>query len=290
MNKEKLFELYQKLYFHEMGVREKITGRVQVTFALVATGYAISSYMLRMLDYTIANQMTVGIFFVLLFLSLGLSFWCLQYLLKAFWGNTYKGIPTSKDIDAYQKSLITHKKDTENYNYNHPNNVQTIVDVELRLSDYMYDKYAECSSHNTDLNDQRSIQIHLAFKWLLISSIPLFIASIFFVAFDLDASSPRKETAIIDSSVAKELSEIKNGLKKYSIAKELLDIKISIDKQSTVQELSDIKIALDKLLLNTKELIIMSETEDKYVPEPLPAPEEPSTRPLVENDTPKPTY
>ncbi|MFA0730444.1 hypothetical protein, partial [Vibrio sp. 10N.222.48.A4] len=88
MDKQRLFELYEKLYFHEMEVREKITGRVQVTFALVATGYTILSYMLRMLDFT-SNKFAVSTFVICTAVTFLISFGCLYYLIRAFWGNTY---------------------------------------------------------------------------------------------------------------------------------------------------------------------------------------------------------
>lgn len=84
MNKERLFELYEKLYFHEMEVRERITGRVQITFALVATGYTILSYMLRMLDYT-ALHGAIMVFAISSGLTFALSFVCLYFLVRAFW-------------------------------------------------------------------------------------------------------------------------------------------------------------------------------------------------------------
>jgi hypothetical protein len=43
MDRQKLFEHYEKIYFHKLDVREKLAGIVQITFALVATAYTILS-------------------------------------------------------------------------------------------------------------------------------------------------------------------------------------------------------------------------------------------------------
>lgn len=256
MNKERLFELYEKLYFHEMEVRERITGRVQITFALVATGYTILSYMLRMLDCTVIRS-AIMTFTISTGLTFVLSFVCLYFLVRAFWGNTYKGMPSPIKTDEYREKLIAHKKEIEEYNASYQSNKQPEIDVDALVSAHLYQKFRDCSTHNTEINDRRSQQIHKAFKWLLFSSIPMFVSSITFIAYDLDVSSPRKETSIIDSSVATEL----DGIKK----------------------------TLEALNLSLKQGVkIVPEAEDNYVPPPPPPPQEPDARPLVENDRPLP--
>ncbi|CAH7178988.1 hypothetical protein VCHA39O220_340007 [Vibrio chagasii] len=40
-----------KRHIYEMEVREKMVGRVQINFALIATGFAILSYMVKMTVY-----------------------------------------------------------------------------------------------------------------------------------------------------------------------------------------------------------------------------------------------
>ncbi|WP_279147204.1 hypothetical protein [Photobacterium carnosum] len=90
MNKQRLFELYEKVYFHEMEIREKIVSRVQLTFILVATGYTILSYMLRMLDFN-SNLIAIGVFATCALVTFLISLGCLYYLVRAFWGNTYNG-------------------------------------------------------------------------------------------------------------------------------------------------------------------------------------------------------
>ncbi|PSW74389.1 hypothetical protein C9J41_05815 [Photobacterium sp. GB-50] len=250
MDKQRLFDLYEKLYFHEMEVREKITSRVQITFALIATGYTILSYMLRMLDLT-GNYIAIGVFGICTLVSFIISFGCLYYLVRAFWGNTYNGMPSPKDTDKYREDLIRHKYQISQYNLDYPDHKQPEVNIDDRVSEHLYTNFRDCSAHNTMVNDRRSRQIHKAFKWLLFASIPMFIASITFISFDLDISSPRKETSIIDQSVATALNEIKQELTIFT----------------------EIYKGKDKV----------PEVKDNYVPPPPQAPQEPDARPLVEN-------
>ncbi|MGR5187391.1 hypothetical protein ACPV3S_18700 [Photobacterium damselae] len=233
-----------------MEVREKITGRVQITFALVTTGYTILSYILRMLDLT-SNRIAISVFGICTLVSFIISFGCLYYLVRAFWGNTYNGMPSPKDTDKYREELIRHKFLISKYNLDYPDHKQSEINIDDSISVHLYTNFRDCSAHNTMVNDRRSKQIHKAFKWLLFASIPMFTASVTFISFDLDISSPRKETSIIDQSVVTALNEIKQEL---TILTEIYK------GEDTVPEV-----------------------ENNYVSPLLQAPQEPDSRPLVEN-------
>lgn len=196
MNKKYLFELYEKLYFHEMEVRERITNRVQITFALVATGYTILSYMMRMLDYTVINLAT-NIFIIATGITFILSIMCLYFLVRAFWGNTYEGMPSPVQTDLYRENLKSHKKSIEQYNKKYPKNKQQKINVDSSIYEHLYQKFRDCSTHNTEVNDRRSKQLHQAFKWLLFAAIPMLVSSVTFIIYDLDVSSPRKKPLMI---------------------------------------------------------------------------------------------
>ncbi|MGF1788694.1 hypothetical protein L4D00_23135 [Photobacterium swingsii] len=255
MRKEKLFDLYEKLYFHEMEVREKIVGRVQVNFALVATGYTIISYMVRMLDFE-QNQYLINTFFFLVVLSLLLSGFCLNDLIRAFWGNEYQGIPSPLETDKYREEVLVHSAAITKYNADYPDNTQPAVNSEELVTDYLYGKYRDCSAHNTEANDIRSARIHHSFKWLLISAVPFILASMVFIGGNLDVSSPRKETPISDKLVAQELSK--------------LTLLITELEKTIIPE--------------AKEEITMSDNKGHTPPQP---PSQPTPRRVIENDQPE---
>lgn len=207
MDKRQLFELYEKTYFHEMEVREKLVGRVQINFALIATGFAVLSYMVRMLDFS-RNHIVLGLFIVAILLCISLSCFCVYHLVKAFWGNEYEGMPTGRDIDNYRDEMVAYKSQIEVYNKENPDSLVPEVDVDKSVSDFIYSKFRDCSSHNTFVNDSRSAHIHDSFRWLLRTTIPFIAASVFFIAGDLDISSPRKETPILNSSLNERLEKV----------------------------------------------------------------------------------
>lgn len=253
MNKNKLFELYEKTYFHEMEIREKLVGRVQINFALIATGYAVLSYMIRMLDFS-QNHVVIGSFIVATATCIGLSSFCVRHLIKAFWGNEYEGIPTGKDIDEYREKMAVYKSEIESYNAENPETKAPEFDVDKCVEDYVYSKFRDCSSHNTNVNDRRSAHIHHSFRWLLRSSIPFIIATLFFIVGNLDVSSPRKETLILNNSLNENLEKI--------------------------------VILLEQNNCNTNCLKGENMSEHKGNPPPPPPPTEPPSRRVIQNDNP----
>ncbi|WP_318472552.1 hypothetical protein [Photobacterium leiognathi] len=215
MNKQSLYELYEKTYFHEMEVREKLVSRVQINFALIATGFAVLSYMIRMLDFE-QNHYVIGVFILSVLTSLILAIFCVGHLVKAFWGNEYEGMPIANEIDAYRIKLLKYAEEIKSYNTQYPEKIQPEVDVDQEVGNFVYNKFRDCSSHNTKVNDIRSVHVHKSFGWLLYSSIPFLIACSLFVVGNLDVSSPRKETPIVNMTLNKQLATIAASLEQLN--------------------------------------------------------------------------
>jgi hypothetical protein len=291
MTKDKLFEIYKNNYFHEMDVRDKFIGRIQLNFALVAAIFTLISYMVRMIDYDQSTN-AISIFWVLIVVVCGLSIGCLTHLLKAYWGNEYKGMPSATDSDNYRIELVKHRGQIKNYNLQYPSNAQPTINVDKTMKLYLYSKYRDCSSFNTDVNDIRSAHIHQSFKWLLFLLIPFILAGCVFIFGNLDVSSPRKETPIKNVSATTELNKISftlNGLEKNLInftktldltAREKL---ISSDLNNIVKELSNLELTIHKY----KEELIMSNNKSTAPPPPV-SPSQPEPRKIIENKEPKP--
>ncbi|WP_141341318.1 hypothetical protein [Vibrio harveyi] len=207
MNKKNLFELYEKIYFHEMEIREKLVGRVQVNFALLATGYAVLSYMIRMVDYS-QPSVVIDWFYAAVLACVCCSFFCINHLIRAFWGNVYRCMPTACEIDEYKTELKNHNLQIEEYNLANPDNIQPKNKVNKCVEKYIYEQVRDCTSHNTTINDQRSAHIHHSFRWILFCSVPFIFSSLIFISGDLDVSSPTKETLIRNTSQLEELQRL----------------------------------------------------------------------------------
>ncbi|MDO6687237.1 MULTISPECIES: hypothetical protein [unclassified Agarivorans] len=290
MTLDKLFELFEKTYFHEMEVREKLIGRVQLNFALLAAVLSFVSYMVRMVDF---EQKTVVIitFFILISLIIILSFFCLKHLLKAFWGNEYKGMPSPIETDDFRDELLKHKGSIDEYNTKYPDNLQEVVVINDSMKTYLYEHYRDCATHNTIINDTRSSHIHHSFKWLLFLAIPFVLSSIVFISGNLDVSSPRKETPIADKSASKNLQDINKNL--VILNKSLVTFSKSVNESVTNPDAN--KLLVSELLEISNNLSSINETlkgnklmSNNQTPPPPVKPSQPPARKVIENNAPKP--
>ena len=165
--------------------------------------------MLRMLDFS-SNKELALVFSALAILSVTISSRGVFYLIKAFWGTEYKGVPDPVETDRYRVEVENHAESILQYNKDYPENKQPEVNVEAVLSKFLLEQVRDCATHNTYANEVRFTHVHNSVKWLLLAAIPFLSASVLFVAFDLDASSPRKETLIYNQSLVEKLASI-NG-------------------------------------------------------------------------------
>lgn len=186
-----MFEHFEKRYFHELEIKEKMSSRVQISFALLISSFTIMSYMVRTIDYNIAIYWLLIVFGLL---SVYLIFTAISsyFLITAFWGNIYKIIPSPLETDNFRNDLIKHKEAIEKYNSDYPNAQQPEIDVDAQITDFLYDRYRDCAADNQKTNDIRSERIHLGFKWFLYSLPPLLISGALFTTMDFDVSSKRK--------------------------------------------------------------------------------------------------
>jgi len=192
VSKYDLQEIYKDLYYHELDVREKITNRLQITFAFHATALTVIAYMSRMIDYQ-SNIYLLGVFYLSLFIALIFLSRSIFETIKAFWGNTYKGLASADKIEKYRKNCLQHKNDLDTYKSKNPSDNIADYSPELKINNYLYLEFSKCASHNANINDARSKRIHTATKYLLYFCIPFLIVSVLFTVFDMDASSPRKK-------------------------------------------------------------------------------------------------
>lgn len=273
-----------------MEVREKLIGRVQLNFALLAALLSCVSYMVRMVDFQ-QKTLVIITFFILTSLIIILSFFCLTHLFKAFWGNEYKGMPSPIETDNFRDELLEHKQSIDEYNTKYPDNFQEEVVVNNSMKTYLYQHYRDCATHNTIINDTRSSHIHHSFKWLLLLAIPFVLSSIVFISGNLDVSSPRKETPIIDKSASKNLHDINKNL--VVLNKSLVTFSKSVNESITnpdshnllVSELLEISNNLSSINETLKGNKLMS--NNKTPPPPV-KPSQPPARKVIENNAPKP--
>lgn len=182
MKDDKRFELYEKLYFHEVEAREKISARLQIPLALLLSITSVYAILIKgiSLDNTGLWNAIFGLFFIVSAVLFVKSVSC---FVRSFYGHTYEFIPSALTTENYRKELIdTYSK------YDECDEL-----VEKYFNEYIFSYYNECSSANTLVNDKRSEYLHKCNTYLILTALPLAVAFLIFTLSGIDKNSIEKE-------------------------------------------------------------------------------------------------
>ncbi len=173
MNKKELISFYEKLYFHELELKEKIVARLQLPFAILLTllgflGYLLNGYASE------GSQTAVYAFWVCFTVSVGLLATATRHFLRALWGHNYECLPDAKATDDFKISLEEYYDEAS--------------EASDGLDDYLLQYYRDCSASNTKVNDGRSLELHKAYAFITYSIAPLIATFLVFHFGDLDRS------------------------------------------------------------------------------------------------------
>lgn len=181
MDQTELFNLYEKLYFHELETREKILNRLQIPLAIIVSFVSFYGYIAKGIEFSVGFW-NIAIYIVLCG-SISLFAFTLFNFIRAFFNHTYELIPTAIETEKYRLELIDHYQ-------GYPKSDKL---VEKAFDDYLYKYYAECATVNTKINDTRASFIHNCNKYL-VSNLPfLFIIFLIFSFCGIDKNSKDKE-------------------------------------------------------------------------------------------------
>ena len=245
MDKAARKSLYEKLYYQELEAKDKIIARVQVVIAFILTSNSVLIYIVRNMDWRQASQ-ALCVITGLLIIFFVLSICSTIFLVRSFWGNAFKYIPTPMEIDNYLNEMERHNRDLAHYRENEAHN-QKLIDPQRKLDNWFYDELKKCASYNAEVNQIRSERLHQAVKFFLLSMLPLFFAGILFVASGLDLSSPLRKAVSSEAEVAKLTESIRILDLKYKLLSEELS-KVSENKKDYSSEKKEEKSNLKEKL------------------------------------------
>jgi len=189
MNEENLFALYEKLYFHELDRREKISARLNLPLIIMAGLVGFLSYMLQnIVDSSVGTAVKAfWALFLLTVLSLVVAAW---FFRKSWFGHTDKLLPTANQTESYRQELVKLYAP-------YPNSVEL---VEKGMKKYLYDYYMQFSSVNTINNDSRSYNLYRTTVALTISVILSFCT---FLPFYIGGLHKPKTTLVPEKTASK---------------------------------------------------------------------------------------
>ena len=163
-------DLYEKLYFHEIELREKIIGRLQITLSIIFPILGGISYLI--LNFENKHDNNSFIFIGLLFLCLIFIFISLYLFSKSWHGHKLTVLPTALDILKFIKDINLQNWSNEK--------------KQLEFNDYLKESFAKSATDNTITNAKKSKLLKRTNKALISSSLFLIICFFLFSYYELD--------------------------------------------------------------------------------------------------------
>lgn len=199
MNSKAVFELYERLYFHEVEAKEKIAARLQIPLAILLSIASLFAILIRGADFVNYSSWNI-LLFAILIVSAALYIASVYFFIRALYGHTYQLIPSAIDSEKYRQELVSMYKIFPN-----SDNL-----VEKYFSDYLFKYYAECSLHNTLINDKRSEFLHKCSTFFVINLVPLMLAFMIVTFTDVKGIGDDKNlTTSIDEAIKLQAPSIK---------------------------------------------------------------------------------
>lgn len=186
MPKNPLFDLYEKLYFHEIEVREKLGGRLQTPMAIIVSLIGVLTFVVQNFDREHGTT-SARLFLVLLTSSVCTLVAAIYYFVRSWYGNTYAFLPSAEATEQYRKLL---QNTYEQYK-------EGDVLAENYLNDYLCTNYIRCATQNTQCNDNRSLNLHKTNGALIVSTILVAFLFLVFYMGDLDKTKATKPTEVV---------------------------------------------------------------------------------------------
>lgn len=151
MDDDKALLFYEKLYFHELDSREKLTARLQLSLAILTALVAALAYVLSRTTFrSESGPFATAVFLVSLAGSAVLLCAAATFFIKALWGHSYECLPLANKIEDYRLLLTDTYKD--------------YTDGDRLSADYhkkfLVRYFAECASLNASVNERRYQLLH----------------------------------------------------------------------------------------------------------------------------------
>ncbi len=163
-----LYQLYQRLYFHEIDLRDRIHARVPILLAIVLALIGMQSYMVNSLFSATWSKYEIVLLVCLLGVSVSALIVAVVYIVRSWHGFSYKYLPFVEQLETHRGVLREYYRKYD----------ATDMDGSLakKVGGVFFNYFVECASCNATLNDKKSERLHVAFWWLIGSMATGFLA------------------------------------------------------------------------------------------------------------------
>ncbi|MCY7297057.1 hypothetical protein [Alteromonas sp. a30] len=160
MNTTERREFYEKLYFHELEVREKLEGRLKLPMTIFAIVTAMVLFLFN--EIIVKKSFEPDAFFLTIYgggvVALVVFIF---FFVKSWYGYTYKMVPNAVVIENYFQEISEH--------YNEVDAEHAETWSKEAFEEYLLSTFRDYAAHNTVNNDRKSYNLYKSITALIIA-------------------------------------------------------------------------------------------------------------------------
>lgn len=167
MKQDERRKFYERLYYHELEVRDKVENRLKLPFSIFAIVFTLAVFLFN--EVLVKKSVPVDTFFWTVYLcalvALGLA---VSFFVVSWYGYTYKMLPTASDIETYYEQILTEYQEVSPH--------QASAWAKEAFEDFLLDTFKTYATHNTRNNDRKAFYLHRCVTALIISFMLICVA------------------------------------------------------------------------------------------------------------------
>lgn len=165
MNGQKIFEYYEKVYFHELGRKEQIFSRLSIPLATIIAVAGFYSVIIGG-DRAAMDFNSKFLFSLFLTVSIGFLGVGVYFFIDALLGKMDQNMPEPNVIEQYRIDLLTYYGDEPDPE----------ARVAKEMHNYYHEKYMLCATICTNNNDRKSSSLYYCNLALIVSALVAVVA------------------------------------------------------------------------------------------------------------------
>ncbi len=181
-----ILDLLEKLYFHELEVREKIIVRVQLVMTLHVSLIAVVMVMLKGISRDM-DWKILAIYFLIIIVGIIFIGRSIVFLYRVLTGYKYCQLPDSSDLIKYEAEL-------ENYADTLKDNNANDYSVTKEFKKTLIKKYSRCADENKKINERRRRLLTASYNGLWFGSLFVLLSGGYYILFGLDSKASIAQT------------------------------------------------------------------------------------------------
>lgn len=166
MDKEKIYNFYEKVYFNDLAEMNAILSRFPILIAGVALIINAYVFLFKFDIFLYLPRLVITCIMIIIAFSVFRLLYC---LFKTFKVQAYKVVSPISELEEHRKLLIQYENNIIEFNREHPGYKQDLPDLDELFRENLINNFIECSEVNSARSEVRREWFHKSMRWIWIN-------------------------------------------------------------------------------------------------------------------------